>query len=38
MTFTVDPFGPSNSGRIAYTIDGVSVSSNVDRFGSARTT
>jgi len=33
MTFSVDPFGPSDSGRIAYTIDGVSVSSNVDRFG-----
>jgi hypothetical protein len=33
MTFSVDPFGPSNAGRIAYTIDGVSVSSGVERFG-----
>ena len=32
MTFSANPFGPSGQGKLAYTVDGVSVSTGIDRF------
>jgi hypothetical protein len=32
MTFSANPFGPANEGRLAYTIDGVSVTTLIERY------
>lgn len=36
MAFSANPLGPANEGRLAYTIDGVSVSTGIDRYAFRR--